>query len=754
MFRNARRPDDFRRRFTTQVLLPLLCVLAIAFLTSGFIFYWALTRGDAAAIERQRQVVEAAIDASLRNVAKQQRSEARWEPLAQQLLKPTLDPNWFDENIGAWVYTMFGHQQVYILDPKNVPVYGAVAGVRAAPESFAQVSADLLPLIAALRQSLIPHRQAADFAALQAPAKADPDGMPDIQRADLMLVQGRPAVVSAIPVLPAREELQQHQFSRYLMVDVKFLDGAYLNELARRSMLGGVHFSKTGQGNHGEQALALAGRDGRQIGYVMWQPDLPGTRLMKVIGPVIAVVLLAIIGIIVWLARSLWRSMSNLSKTLIELRASEAQAQHLAFHDVLTGLPNRALFEDRINQALARVRRGERIALLALDLDRFKHVNDTLGHHAGDGLINEVAARLCTLVRATDTVARVGGDEFVIIQTDIAAASDAETLCQRIFETIREPFNLLGDQTHIGVSIGIALAPEDATERAELMRKADIALYVAKRSGRDRRQYFTRSMDDTIRLRRDIEAELRAALARPGELQVYYQPEVDVSGHRVVGLEALIRWNHPIRGFIAPDEFIPIAEETGLILPLGEWVLREACRTARRWPELFMAVNLSPVQFRSVEFAARVVEIVAEQGCDPAQIELEITEGVLLEDDDACRLALQTLRQAGFKIALDDFGTGYSSLSYLRRFQVDKIKIDRSFTQNLGESDDSAAIVESVITLGRAMGLTVTAEGVETRDQMSALAAAGCNELQGYLFSRAVPEDQLEKRIADVRSEP
>jgi diguanylate cyclase (GGDEF)-like protein len=420
---------------------------------------------------------------------------------------------------------------------------------------------------------------------------------------------------------------------------------------------------------------------------------------------------------------------------------------------VLTGLPNRALFDDRLDQALARTQRGEKVSVLMLDLDRFKHVNDTLGHHAGDSLIRELAGRLSRLLRSSDTVARLGGDEFAIVQTGIGDNDDVEALCARILAAVREPFDILGHQAFVGASIGVALAPDAGFDRVEIMRKADIALYRAKAEGRGCYRTFTAEMDETVKVRGTIEEELRAALAAGEGLEVAYQPQVAGAGKPIVGLEALVRWRHPTRGMILPDQFIPVAEQTGLISQVGDWVLRDACATSRRWPNLFISVNLSPVQFRVDGFAERMIEIARETGADPRRIELEITEGVLLDDGGHAAETLRSLRAAGFRIALDDFGTGYSSLGYLHRYEVDKIKIDRSFVSSLGKEESATAIVNAIVALGQALDLTVTAEGVETTEQESFLRKAGCDELQGYRYSKAVPKEQI-ARLLDRSSPP
>jgi EAL domain-containing protein (putative c-di-GMP-specific phosphodiesterase class I) len=305
----------------------------------------------------------------------------------------------------------------------------------------------------------------------------------------------------------------------------------------------------------------------------------------------------------------------------------------------------------------------------------------------------------------------------------------------------------MGNQIFVGTSIGLVLAPEAGTDRSELLRKADIALYRAKSEGRNCYRVFTPEMDETVNLRRIIEEELRIALATGEGLEVAYQPQIAMSGNSIVGVEALARWRHPARGYIPPSQFIPVAEQTGLIVQLGEWVLRQACLASQRWPDLFVSVNLSPVQFRSCDFANHVISIVRECGADPCRIELEVTESVLLDEECGTAGALRALRSAGFRIALDDFGTGYSSLGYLHRFEVDKIKIDRSFTQSLGQGTKAAAVIKAIVSLGHAMSLTVTAEGVETEIQKNFLRTAGCNEMQGFLFSKALSQEQITRLL-------
>jgi diguanylate cyclase (GGDEF)-like protein len=426
-----------------------------------------------------------------------------------------------------------------------------------------------------------------------------------------------------------------------------------------------------------------------------------------------------------------------------ERRRAEARIAHMARHDALTNLANRALFREELEKALTRVSRGDSLAVLCLDLDRFKSVNDTLGHPAGDALLQQVAERLRGCVRDTDTVARLGGDEFALIQPGTGSPQAVMPLARRIIEAVSEPYDLDGHQVVIGTSIGIALAPEDGDSPDALLKSADLALYRAKADGRGTFRYFEREMDAQMQARRALEVDLRNALAN-GEFELYYQPLVNLASDRVIGCEALLRWHHPARGMISPAEFIPVAEEIGVIVPLGEWVLRQACSQAATWPDgIKVAVNLSPVQFRDRKLVQTVVSALAASGLPGSRLELEITETVLLQESTNTLGTLHQLKSLGVSISMDDFGTGYSSLQYLRSFPFDKIKIDRSFVQELESREDCVAIVRAVASLGTSLGMTTTAEGVENVGQLERLRAQGCTEVQGYLFSPPRPASEL-----------
>jgi diguanylate cyclase (GGDEF)-like protein len=445
-------------------------------------------------------------------------------------------------------------------------------------------------------------------------------------------------------------------------------------------------------------------------------------------------------------ARALWQ----LQDQTKERARAEAQITHMARHDGLTGLPNRILFHQEMHQALTRVHRNEPFAVLCLDLDRFKSVNDTLGHPAGDALLVEVANRLVTCIREGDMVARLGGDEFALLQRGTQDPLDAIGLAERIISLLSVPCQIAGHTVLIGTSVGIAFAPGDEIDPGKLLAAADMALYRAKTDGGGTFRLFEPEMDARMRARRLLEIDLRQALVS-NEFNVYYQPIVRLRDYRVTGFEALLRWNHPTRGMVPPSEFIPIAEEIGAIAAIGAWVLRTACLDAARWPDqVKVAVNLSPVQFKSKTLVADVVSALSASGLPAQRLELEITETVMLQDTATTLQTLSQLHDIGVRIAMDDFGTGYSSLSYLRRFPFNKIKIDQCFIRDMSDDDESMAVLRAITGLGSNLGMVTTAEGVETLDQLCRLRSEGCTEVQGYFFSKPKPVGEIANMLESI----
>jgi diguanylate cyclase (GGDEF)-like protein len=643
------------------------------------------------------------------------------------------DPAWIDRNMAIYLHALNGVERMAIVDGDSRPVYAAVNGRRgplAEAASLHSAVAGMMPDLRrreARRPTLRPDPEHARLVArpIQAGAITQIDGIPYIVVASLI----QPDFGTALPVGPRAP----------VMITASPIDAAMLAHFARRYHLEGLHVRDSVAHSPSLARVPLIGAGGEIIAWLAWHDRAPAFGLMlRMILP-----LLFIFGVLGHYAQNSVRRSRAVASDLI---VSEARARHLAYHDMLTQLPNRAMMFDRMRIALASARRrGGGLAIHCLDLDRFKDVNDTLGHHAGDELICKVAAMLTGLCRETDTVARLGGDEFVIIQPD-TAASGALLLAERVLKAIKAPIELKHGVVEVGVSIGVTLVEAGSVEPSEALRQADLALYDAKENGRNRVTFFEPEMDAAVRMRHALDADLRKAL-HSGELTMVYQPQVDQSG-TVTAMEALLRWTHPERGVIAPAVFIPLAEESGLILDLGEFVFRRVFEETRDWADVEIAINVSALQLRSPTFMSMLTQIIAEFRVDPARYEIEITETALLGEDTVTKNNIIMLKQEGFSIALDDFGTGYSSLSTLQRFAIDKIKIDRSFVRTLASDGEADALVEAIIRLGRALKLDVVAEGVETTDQRERLLSCGCSNFQGYLLSRPMAAEAATMMLA------
>ncbi len=441
-----------------------------------------------------------------------------------------------------------------------------------------------------------------------------------------------------------------------------------------------------------------------------------------------------------------------LAHDITQRKLAEERLTFLAHHDGLTDLPNRPLFMDRLNQALARVKWHQRlVAVLFLDLDHFKRINDSLGHDMGDLLLKAVAERLSSCVRAGDTVARIGGDEFTIVLADVAQAEDVPKVGQKIIDTISRPFSLMGQEFFITISMGISIFPNDGQDAQILVKNAYAAMYRAKEQGRNHYQYYSPAMNVRTLERLALESNLRHALARK-ELLLYYQPRVDLETGRITGVEALLRWQYPDLGLVSPSQFVPLAEETGLIIPIGEWVLRTACAQNKLWQSMGLspvrvAVNLSARQFEQRNLVETIGRVIKETGLDPNYLELELTEGLIMKNPEITIATLRSLHEMGIQVSIDDFGTGYSSLSYLKRFPIHALKIDQSFVRDIIIDPDGTVIVTAIILLAHSLKLKVIAEGVETQDQLDFVRSLKCHEIQGYFFSKPLPSEEMTRLL-------
>lgn len=724
------------KRIETRLSAPLA---GMALLTVGVlvaVLFMIAARVDRDALLHEEALVQRGIEAKTGDIARTISPQVVWDDAVEHL-DNRFDPDWARENVGAYLLGQAGFDLIFIVDQNDRPVFSEEVGQSVSTAYYDRHAPAFTPLLAKLRGA---ERR------LSRPTGPRADGglvSRAVQVSSIEAIDGDPYLVTASLVQPDfGKALIRHDRAPVVITALK-LDAVFLDAFAGRFLLAGVHLhSGDATVQQGDAHVPLRDLRGKVVATLDWEPPHPGQRLLrKAVLPILIVVGGLAIAVLVFARRS-----RRIAEGLV---ASEARAKHMALHDALTGLPNRVLFEERLRQAIDSLsRRRGATAVLAVDLDRFKAVNDTHGHAAGDELIQAMAKRLSSLCRVGETVARLGGDEFAVVAIDLDAHG-AAALADRLVAALGAPVELSCGTVFVGGSIGVALITQaDAHVGAiEAARRADVAMYRAKEEGRGRVCFFEAEMDAALKARRGLEADLRQAM-KDGGVWLAYQPQVDAVG-KVVGVEALARWTHPEKGPISPAAFVPLAEDCGLIDELGRLVMRRAFTDSRRWKDLKVAVNVSALQMKQADFPQQVADLLHETGARAEGIELEITEGALLGDDETTHEAIERLREMGFSLALDDFGTGYSSLSYLRRYPIDKIKIDRSFITPLGEDKEAGAVVHAIVRLAKALRLSVIAEGVETNVQRQQLQEIGCAHSQGFLFSAAVPADSIDALIAD-----
>jgi len=734
------RAPEQRQQYTSwdrarlSVVVPIGVIVAVAIVCIIVAVLSSAQRADEVAVQHERDLFARALDSLGERILREADSVAT-APAATSNIRDKFDPDWVDARVGRWLDTYFDHDCILVFDGSDEPIYARADGGLAGPAWLAKAWPEIKPTLDYMRGRVTTLRGAISIDN----NKPGPSTI-HTHAVEIRKFMGRPAVLAAVAVGTVDDVSLAFDAKTPILLSVETIDGGVLMAIASQLRLANLREINDEPVPPGDFVYELVDQSNNPIARYAWTPKQPGAEIVHSVVPFIAVALAGFALLAAFVLRYMRR-------TAAAIAVGESRLRHLAMHDPLCGLPNRIFFSERLEQVIQEVRLGSSpSALFYIDLDHFKDVNDTLGHHVGDELIRNVTLRLSHTLRGDDLVARLGGDEFAVISSIGDDHGKMMSLAQRLIAAICAPYSITGHNIVIGASIGIAVIDRTCAGAADIMRYADMALYRAKNEGRNRACIYDEAMDADLSNRKLLEADLRQAIDNDS-LQVLYQPIVNKSGEILVGVEALCRWTHPTRGEIPPSEFIAAAEHSGLIIDLGAWVLRRACLDGKAWPDLTVAVNVSPLQFRRTDFCKMVERTLAETGFDPTRLELELTESVLIGNVDTAEASMIRLKEMGVRVALDDFGTGYSSLLYLRRFPFDKLKIDRSFVRSIEKAADAAAIVHAVVSLGRGLGMKVTAEGVETADQQLFLRAAGVHSMQGYRFGKAVSAAEITARL-------
>ncbi|UPA26675.1 putative bifunctional diguanylate cyclase/phosphodiesterase [Shinella oryzae] len=723
-------------KFQSSSLLKWILPASASLAICGILFLtltWAAGKADEAAASRQRGFITRAVTKLQSAIAHDQESVTVWDDAVGKSQRG--DMAWIDANLGSWMRTYFDHDASLLLSPDLSLIYQFIEDRERSPDAQ-QFRDAYLPLARQLRARL---------------ARGDTQGTSakvlSIGESDLARIGNRSAIVSIKPLISDTGNIVQAPGAEFLHVAIRFLDGDLPADIGQEYAFTNLRFTRDEPSERNATFIPVTSRDGAPVGFFRWEPFQPGNYVLRATAPALVLAFVTLFTGASLAGHALFRRS-------VRLAASRAELEHQASHDALTGLANRNFFAIRLASTLANAAADQSYCILFVDLDRFKMVNDTFGHPVGDRLIMMAAARMRDLLPKS-LIARVGGDEFNILLSD-ADAHNVDEIARNIVAAIRAPFEIDTVQIAIGASVGAAVTTGPC-DPVELTRKADIALYHAKAAGRNTHAIFGSHMDELLSDRRALEADLRLALQTHSQLETFYQPVYAADTGALSSLEALARWKHPTLGYVSPDQFIPLAEESGLIHEISALVLEDACRMLAEVPGIHIAVNASALELASPGYALRVLGILARWQVQPNRLEIELTESAMAPEKSELETTISTLRSAGVRFAIDDFGTGYSTFSRIQRIEVDRIKIDKSF---IGEMHQGAsrAVVSAMISMAKAKGLLVTAEGVETDEQRSALQDFGCDHLQGFLLSKPLPRSTAitlaagDQRVSGIRA--
>jgi diguanylate cyclase (GGDEF)-like protein len=745
----AARPADALRRLAASVasIQVFVLVVLVAVIVAASVVM------NRSAFTAQSELIDNSISKAVTDIIDEQKSVAFWDESAKRFAPSHIDKEWANVEIGRFLTETYGHRELYILSPNNKPVYAFVDGKPAEPATYIHRAVLIEPLVKDIRYGGQTNSANSRKKSFREFVKISLSLSPKTEFATgtIITIDGVPSIMSVIVISP-NVNMSLVQKTPYLLVSIVPITQATFDRIGGSLLIHDLKLVPVVNGKAKYNIKPLFADDGSMPAELVWTAPAPGRMLLTTILPLVLLASI-IAGIFV---RSL---LARLMKASADLVAREASAVHQSLHDSLSGLPNRSSFLEHSAMALkASDEDGLHNMVAYVDIDHFKDINDTLGHGIGDDLIVQVGKALRQALPPTDHVARLGGDEFAILRR-APFASDAAALGQDILQALTKIYDLQGQMTKVNVSVGVASSASASTSAEMLLRYADIALYDAKDNGRNKVSHFAEAMALSLEDRYALESDLRDAVVA-GDVYMLYQPIINVQSQLITGVEALVRWRHPVRGIVSPADFIPLAEKSGLMPALGALIFKKVFADAARWPSLEMSVNLSPAQMRDSNLVPMIQGLQQQFGIKAAQIVFEITEGVLLEATDHALETLDQLTTLGFKIALDDFGTGYSSLSYLRQFEFHKLKIDRSFVQDVVTKQNSMWIVQAIVALGTGLGMCVVAEGIETEAEADVMCNAGCNELQGYYFSKPIEsaaidvffEDQ--SAIADKKTMP